>query len=269
MVEDRPGDEKPRQDGPGVDRPRNVVRETDAEAIRLAKTLLRSARHGALAVLEPATGTPLASRVATATDMDGSPLILISGLSAHTSALTSDPRCSLLVGEPGKGDPLAHPRITIVCTATRLERGTPDAQRARRRFLNRHPKAKLYVDLGDFAFFRLAMERASLNGGFGKAFLLDRADLVTDSPASEALAEAEQGAVDHMNADHRDAIALYARHFAGAADGDWIMTGIDAEGIDIASGDRSRRIFFPAPLATTTEMRKTLVAMAQEARAAS
>lgn len=257
-------DDRPREDGP-----RSVIRETDAEAIRLAKTLIRSARHGALAVLEPGTGAPLASRVATATDMDGAPLILISGLSAHTGALIADPRCSLLLGEPGKGDPLAHPRITLACEATQLERGGAEEARARRRYLNRHPKAKLYVDLGDFAFFRLDMLRASLNGGFGRAYLLDRAELVTDSPASGTLAAAEQGAIDHMNADHRDAIALYARHFVRAVEGDWILTGIDADGIDIASGDACRRIFFPEPLADASRMREALVAMAREARAAS
>ena len=32
---------------------KNVIRETDAEAIRLAKTLIRTARFGALAVLDP------------------------------------------------------------------------------------------------------------------------------------------------------------------------------------------------------------------------
>ena len=50
------------------DRNKDVIRETDAEAIRLARTLIRSARFGALAVIEPATGSPLASRVGVATE---------------------------------------------------------------------------------------------------------------------------------------------------------------------------------------------------------
>ena len=247
---------------------KDVIRPTDAEGIRLAKSLLRAARYGALAVLEPETGAPFASRVATATDLDGSPLILVSTLSAHTGGLLADPRCSLLLGEPGKGDPLAHPRVTIACIAERLDRESDDGKRARRRYLNRHPKAALYADFGDFSFFRLRPQRASLNGGFGKAYLLEAADLLTRSPVSEGLAEAEQGALTHMNADHRDAIALYASHFARAKGGDWIMTGIDADGIDIACGDDSRRVFFTKPLETVIEMRKSLVSMAAEAREA-
>jgi putative heme iron utilization protein len=247
---------------------RDVLRATDDEAIRLARTLMRAARHGAIAVLDPETGGPLASRVGVATDADGAPLILVSGLSAHTRAIDADPRCSLLLGDPGKGDPLAHPRITLICRAVVLEKGTPDHARAERRYLNKNPKAKLYVGLGDFRLFRLEPERASLNGGFGKAYALTRQDVLTASPAVEALALSEQGAIDHMNADHRDAVSLYATHFARASGGGWVMTGCDADGIDLASGDETARVFFPAPLQAASDLRMALVGMAKAARAA-
>jgi putative heme iron utilization protein len=243
-----------------------VIRETDAEAIRLAKTLIRSARFGALAVIDAGTGEPLASLVGVATDSDGTPLILVSGLSAHTGAILADARCSLLLGEPGKGDPLAHPRITVVCRARKLEAGTPERDRAERRYLNRNPKAKLYVGLGDFSFFRLEVVRASLNGGFGKAYLMTCDDLIVGGPVVEALAQSEQRAVDHMNDDHLDAIANYARYFAKAAGSGWILTGIDIDGIDLAAGDESKRVFFPSPLKDAQDMRMALVEMAKQAR---
>ncbi|ANT53240.1 HugZ family protein [Mesorhizobium amorphae] len=251
-----------------VDRNKDVIRETDAEAIRLARTLIRSARFGALAVIEPATGSPLASRVGVATDVDGAALILVSMLSAHTGAILADPRCSLLVGEPGKGDPLAHPRVTLVCRARRLERGSDEQARAERRYLNRNPKARLYAGLGDFSIFRLEPERASLNGGFGKAYLLDRSDLVTAGPVVDELAAGEQSALDHMNADHLDAIAIYAHHYAKADGDDWIATGFDADGMDLASGDAICRVFFPEPLKTARDLRPALVDMAKAGRAA-
>lgn len=245
-----------------------MIRATDAEAIRLAKTLIRSARFGALAVLEPGTGSPLATRVGVATDIDGTPLILVSMLSAHTGAILADPRCSLLVGEPGKGDPLAHPRLTLVCRAVRLERGSNEHARAERRYLNRNPKAKLYAGLGDFSIFRVEPERASLNGGFGKAYLLDRTDLVATGAIVEELAVGEQSALDHMNADHLDAIALYASHFGGAGGDGWIVTGFDADGMDLVSGDNVCRVFFPEPLAAARDLRPVLVDMAKAARSA-
>lgn len=245
---------------------KDVLRPTDDEAIRLAKTLMRTARHGALAVIDPEGGGPLASRVGVATDADGAPLILVSMLSAHTRAILADPRCSLLLGDPGRGDPLAHPRITLVCRATKLERDTPAHARAARRYLNRNPKAKLYIGLGDFHIFRLELELASLNGGFGKAYALTRADLITGGPAVEAIAASEQPAIDHMNKDHRDAIDLYARHFAHAANDGWSITGLDADGMDIALGDEIRRVFFPERLESAPALRQTLVEMARIAR---
>ena len=113
-----------------AEKKKDVLRETDAEAIRLARTLVRSARFGALAGLDPMTGAPVIGRVGVATDIDGTPLILVSGLSAHTRAIAADPRCALMVGEPGKGDALAHPRISLACRAVRLERGSDDWARA-------------------------------------------------------------------------------------------------------------------------------------------
>jgi putative heme iron utilization protein len=247
---------------------KDVIRETDAEAIRLAKSLLRGARFGALAVIEPQTGSPLASRVGVATDIDGAPLILVSMLAAHTGALLSDARCSLLLGEPGKGDPLAHPRITLVCRAERIEPGSSVHERAGRRYLNRNPKAGLYAGLPDFSIFRLEPQRASLNGGFGKAYLLDRSDLLTSGPIVEEMAAAEQSAIDHMNTDHRDAVAVYARHFAKASGDNWTVTGLDADGMDLRSGDEFCRVFFPSALTSARELRPTLVDMAKSGRAA-
>jgi len=247
-------------------RKKDVIRETDADAIRLARTLVRSARYGALAVLDPADGSPQASRVAVATDLDGAPLILVSALSGHTAGLLADARCSLLLGEPGKGDPLAHPRIGISCRATRLERGTPEQARAERRYLNRHPKARLYVGFPDFAFFRLDPLKASLNGGFGKAYALAPADLLTGSDATAGLAESEQSAIVHMNDDHRDAVDVYARAFAGARNEGWYIIGLDADGVDIANGDETRRVFFPQPLSSAAELRAALVELVKAGR---
>jgi putative heme iron utilization protein len=247
---------------------KDVFRETDAEALSLARRLVRSARFGALAVLDPQTGAPMASRVGTATDIDGAPLILVSMLSAHTQALIADPRCSLLVGEAGKGDPLAHPRLSLQCRAEKLDRDSVAGGRAERRYLNRNPKAKLYAQLGDFHFFRLEPESASLNGGFGKAYRLTRADLLADAAVSADLAASEQGALDHMNADHADAVAVYATAFGKGEPGHWTLTGIDPHGIDVALGDDVRRIDFPAPLESAGGVRAALIALVKTGRAA-
>ena len=231
------------------------------DAVGLARVLLRTVRSGALATLDRETGVPFASLVTVATDGDGSPLLLLSGLSAHTANLDADPRASLLLAAVGKGDPLAHPRLTV--TGRVEPSGEP---RARRRFLARHPKAELYADFPDFGFRRLAPDGAHLNGGFARAARLAAADLLLDREACEALSATEEGALDHMNADHLDAIRLYATRLAGQPDGPWRATGIDPAGMDLALGDLTARILFPQPLRDGGSLRRALIALAAEAR---
>ncbi len=154
------------------------IRPADEAARALARRLIDTARFGALAVTDPETGAPTVSRIAIATDTAGRPVTLISDLSAHTDALGRNPRCALLLGEPGpKGDPLTHPRITLDCRARFLSRGSAEETALRARYLAARPKAKLYAGFGDFSFVLFEPASARLNGGFGKAYRLTAADL--------------------------------------------------------------------------------------------
>lgn len=232
------------------------------DAPALARQLLRTVRAGALSTLDHDSGAPFASLVTVATDVDGSPLLLVSRLSAHTANLDADPRASLLLAAAGKGDPLAHPRLTV---SGRVELD-PDPG-VRRRFLARHPKAALYADFPDFSFRRLRMEGAHLNGGFARAARLGSADLLSDLAGADALVASEEGALAHMNADHRDALALYATRLAGAPEADWRATGVDPDGIDLAAGDLTARAPFPRRIVDGASLRAVLVELAAEARA--
>lgn len=244
---------------------KDPVRPTDDDARALGRQLLRGARSGALATLGR-DGHPSSSLVSLATDSDGTPLILVSALSSHTGHLEADPRCSLLLAPGGKGDPLAHARITLKLVARRIARDGAEGERIRRRFLARQPKAALYVDFGDFSFFALDLQGASLNGGFGRAYELVPGDLLSDPAAASAIAAMEEGAVEHMNADHADAIRAYATGLLKAQDGDWRLTGLDPEGADLARGDAVLRLPFPAPVTDAASLRRTLVELAAPAR---
>jgi len=223
----------------------SVLRETDGEARKLARTLLRSARYAAIAVLDPGTGFPFASRVLLGTDIDGVPVILVSGLSTHTRALDADRRASLLTGEPGKGDPLAHARLTTQCLAEPVERDSEVYARIRSRFLSRHAKAKLYIDFPDFRFFRLVPQSASLNGGFGRAYVLEGVDLTIRSPGNEAVAAQADAIVQELLARHPD-LAARAAASVKASNGDWRICGVDCAGFDLISGDLLLRCEFDA-----------------------
>ncbi|MGV6848328.1 MAG: HugZ family pyridoxamine 5'-phosphate oxidase [Marinibacterium sp.] len=152
------------------------IRPTDDEARHLARDLMAKARFAALGVLQD--GAPMVSRVAFGLGPDGTPLSLVSDLSHHARALRADPACSLLLGEPGqKGDPLTHPRLTIQARARFLDHRAAGYEEMAAHYLRDHPKARLYIGFGDFHFALFSVTSAYLNGGFGKAFILQPVDL--------------------------------------------------------------------------------------------
>lgn len=234
------------------------------DPVAMARRALRNARTGALATLDPASGFPLTTLINVATDVDGTPLFLASQLALHTRNLAGDSRASILFATLGKGDPMANSERLSV--AGRAERTTDP--RARRRFLARHPKAKLYVDFPDFSLFRLAVHGVHPNGGFARAGEIEPADVLLDLSGCEALIEAEEGAVAHMNADHADALRLYASRLLGAEDGRWRATGLDPEGLDLICGDATARLVFPERVTTPGALRAVLVTLATQARKA-
>ena len=239
----------------------------DFDPKAVAKGLLRATRAGALATIDRNTGHPFASLVNVATDVDGSPLILVSQLSTHTANLEIDGRASLLLASTGKGDPLAHPRLTLLGSFAQTARDGPELPRIRRRFLARHPKSELYAGFGDFSFWRLKTVSAHLNGGFARAADLKAADVMTDITGAENLIDAEEGAVAHMNDDHAEAVRLYATKLLGAEDGPWRLTGLDPDGLDLARGDATLRLPFPQRVVNAEQLRKVVVELAAKARA--
>ncbi len=157
-------------------RPDPVQPANDDALVLVAR--LMALGHAALAWEDPDTGSPGISRIAFARDPQAGLLTLISGLAPHFRALRDRPDCALMLGEVGdKGDPLTHPRLTIRARASFVAPDDPARSGIRDRWLQRNPKATIYVDLPDFAFVRLIPMSALLNGGFARAFHVRPEDL--------------------------------------------------------------------------------------------
>jgi heme iron utilization protein len=135
----------------------------------LVRELLQEATHATLGTLD-ADGGPFTSLVALAKDDDLCPIIITSHLSGHTAHLERDARVSLLISRIGKGDPLAHPRMTLTGLAKEAHAFDPEYERLKPIYLNQNPKAQLYVQLPGFWFWKITPVRVALNGGFGKAW---------------------------------------------------------------------------------------------------
>ena len=237
---------------------------TDFDPSRLARSLLRRSRQGALATLMAGSGDPYCSLVNVAAHADGSPILLISRLAVHTKNILGDNRVSLMLDERAAGDPLEGARIMLAGRAEDVAGG--DTGGFRRRYLNAHPSAEAFVDFKDFSFFRIAPSELHLVAGFGRIIDLKPEQFLTDISDAAALLEAEQGAVEHMNEDHREAMNLYATKLLGAEAADWHCTGCDPDGMDMQAGAATLRLDFPERVTSGTELRKMLVRLAGEAR---
>jgi putative heme iron utilization protein len=211
------------------------------------------------------SGDPYCSLVNVASHADASPILLISRLALHTKNILADNRVSLMLDERAAGDPLEGARIML---AGRAEEAAGEAAGTlRRRYLSAHPSAEAFVDFKDFSFFRVIPSAAHLVAGFGRIIDLTPAQFLTEIGDAGELLEAEQGAVAHMNEDHREAMNLYATKLLGAESADWTSTGCDPDGMDMQAGAVVLRLDFPERVTSGMALRKMLVRLAGEARA--
>lgn len=228
-----------------------------------ARTLLHVARLGTLATLSRKhPGWPFGSLMPYALDSRGRPIFLVSSMAVHAQNLSSDPKASLFVAQPGvTGDPLGAARVTL------MGQIGPAAPEARPRYLEMHEAAQYWIDFDDFSLIQMEVQDVYFIGGFGVMGWVGTAEYERASP--DPLADCAPGILEHMNADHGDALLRLARAFAGIEADEARMTSVDRLGFEIRlkTGDRVQgtRIPFLAEVRTVGESRTMLVEMARRA----
>ena len=232
-----------------------------------ARRLLRASKTGSLATLTRDTGHPYASLVTLATAIDGRPLLLISRLAQHTLNIETDPKVSLMVYDAPSvddatgDDPLTRLRATVIGTAVK---DTSDA--VKRRYLARNPEASMYAGFGDFSFYRIEPDTVHVVAGFGAIRTFPAKAVFIEKKHAMSFEEGEAGAVDHMNEDHLDALALYATCLLGEAEGDWRITACDPDGADLTNGEKTVRLPFPETASAFSQLRHIFKRMSDAAR---
>lgn len=231
---------------------------------REARGLVRRARSAALATtLAGGEGFPYASLVTVATDIDGSPVLLLSELSDHTCNLKADGRAALLFEEAAAlANPQTGARVTLLGTVRMT-----DDERQRRRFLARHPDA-FYADFADFHIYAMTVSRAHWVGGFGKSVWFPGEDIAIDRQVADLIAACENEVLMHMNDDHREAVQMYARRLLDRPGENWTMIGVDPEGCDLRCDDDYARLEFDERARDASSLRQALIDLARRAREA-
>jgi hypothetical protein len=188
-------------------------------------------------------------------------------MAMHTQNLQADPRASLLVTQDSAdGEPLGASRVTLVGNVQL----TPDAEvaAARELYLARHANSKYWVDFEDFSFYRMNVIDVYYVGGFGVMGWVSASEYGLSQP--DPLADAMAEIIQHMNADHKDALVLLAREFARVESQEATMTAVDRRGFHVLlktqDGMRGARIAFLREVNNPAEARKVFVEMGQRAR---
>jgi putative heme iron utilization protein len=236
------------------------------------RTLVAAANRGALSTIaaDPA-GYPYGSVASYGLDERGSPIFFVSLMAEHTQNAIRDQRASLLVTEPvpDGADPLASGRVTLMGHLVPV--ADDDRPAVRDRYLAANPTSAYYIDFGDFAFYRLDVKSIRYVGGYGRMSWVDAERYAAAEP--DPLAGAAAGIIEHMNADHTEAQVLFCRHFLGRPDTtEAVMTAVDRYGFDMIAvspaGRAAVRLGFPEQCASGEQVRRAMVAMVADARAA-
>ena len=252
--------------GPGPTSDQSPVPEpTFAER---ARTLVYLGRVGSLSTLSRRQpGFPFGSVMPYGLDDHGRPIFLISTMAMHTQNLQANPRASLLVTqEATDGEPLGASRITLVGNV--LPAAGAEVAEARELYLARHANSRYWVDFEDFSFYRMDVVDVYYVAGFGVMGWVSATDYDRSQP--DPLAESMAEIIQHMNADHKDALVLLARKFALVESQEATMTAVDRLGFHVRlktqEGMRGARIAFLREVSTPAETRKVLIEMVQQAR---
>ena len=235
-----------------------------------ARTLTHAGRVGMLSTLsERHPDWPFGSVMPFGLDDQGRPTFLISSLAMHTRNLRRDPRASLLVAEDrAREDPLGSARLTLLGSVAEVS----DAELAgvRENYLQRHPQSEMWMDFGDFGFFRMDITEPYYVGGFGVMGWVTADDY--RAAEVDPLADMAPSVIQHMNEHHADALVLMARHYGGCAAASVMMTRLDRLGCDLQAmleeGEQALRITFIRQARRANEIRLVLTEMTQLARAA-
>jgi hypothetical protein len=122
----------------------------------------------------------------------------------------------------------------------------------RKLYLASYANSKYWMDYEDFSFYRMDVVDVYYVGGFGVMGWIPAPEYAQARP--DPLADAATEILQHMNTDHKDALILLAREFAGIEAQEAAMTSVDRLGFHLRlkthDGVRGSRIAFLCEVVT-------------------
>lgn len=223
---------------------------------------MRSEHSGVLSTISVAMeGYPFGSIIPYIMAENGDLIIYTSDIAQHSRNMIANPKVSICIYDAHQQDSQANARVTVVATAE------TDAisEEIEALYFSLFPTAVEYKQAHDFRFYRLKTKRVRYIGGFGEIYWFSDEEW---SKPGLPLAEQQQGAIEHMHADHADALAQIINAFTDqqAVEGDVKMLSCLAEGFHCTVNDVIRFVAFKQLVSEEYDVRHAMVELSKEAR---
>lgn len=226
-----------------------------------AKQLSRTHHSGVLGTHSTSMpGYPFGSVVPYYLTPAGDAIIYISHIALHTRNIKANDKVSLTIFNAGEDDSQANGRVTIMGSAELAKQNDVKAQ-----YFRLFPQAKKYEQTHDFNFYVIRTERVRFIGGFGKIHWVDKAYWSVEAQDWHG---APESMINHMNEDHQDAMQLILQHKKGVNVEEPIMHSVFPEGMHCGTEKQTWFVPFEALCVSSTDVRKALVKLTNDAREA-
>ena len=228
------------------------------QAAQKARTLFNTRCDGVLSTHSiDLPGYPFGSITPYCLNRNGQAVILISTIAQHTKNIKANNKVSLIAFDDAAKDSQASGRVTYIGDARAI-----DDDEIAERYYRFYPGSRDFHKTHDFNFYLIEFVRARYIGGFGQIFWVENNDFIKANPFSF---DEEAGMIDHMNADHLDAIQHYCDLFdiTYSAKEQPTLVGLDSEGFHLRVEGSIHRLEFNHPVTNTSEARSALVELAR------
>jgi hypothetical protein len=212
------------------------------------------ARRATVAWLFRADQEPVAVQVAA--DLDGS---LIAAMPADAEF---DPAAPVLLAfTDNKAQASGYRSLHTVALKT------ASLPRQRLRLQNRHPELAEDIGQGNLSIVHCEPLQVQLMALDGERRDLEPREYLLEIGDAPELTENEQANLEHQNADHADISHQLCTQILEQADGHWLVTGLDPEGMDFRCSEQRCRLPFPVAAYDRQSLGDAIKAYVKTARA--
>lgn len=233
--------------------------------------LIRSQHSGILSTLSLSVkGFPFGSVTPFLMTESGDIVLYASDIAQHSRNMNANEKVSLFVYDSSERDSQASARVTVIGNAS-VDSVDASLQTL---YFTLFPQAKAYIEAHDFRFYLIKTHKVRYIGGFGEIYWFSQNEW---SELMYPMASLVDGAIQHMHADHADALSQIVSHAVSESvqEGSVTMQSCFQHGFHYMNKSNSKNahgtdpirfISFAKPICDKYDLRHAMVDLTKTAR---